>query len=254
MTIAVATAGSGPDVVLLHGWGMHRGLWGALGDALARDFRVHRIDLPGHGESGDGDWSAVDAVVDALRAVVPASLHLVGWSLGALLAMAWAASHPAQVKRLVLIGATPCFVTRSQWGCAMQAVTLDAFGEEMRRDARQCLRRFLGLQVAGAEAGKATLASLRQALEAAPLPRPAALAGGLNILRNVDLRASIPRIHQPVLVVSGARDRIAHPAAAAWLCAHLPAARALSLPEAGHAPFLSHSAQVSNAVSGFLHE
>ena len=47
----VETFGSGPDLVLLHGWGMHGGVWGDFALRLAERYRVHVIDLPGHGFS-----------------------------------------------------------------------------------------------------------------------------------------------------------------------------------------------------------
>jgi pimeloyl-[acyl-carrier protein] methyl ester esterase len=52
MALHVETFGSGPDLVLLHGWGMHGGVWGDFALRLAEHHRVHAIDLPGHGYSG----------------------------------------------------------------------------------------------------------------------------------------------------------------------------------------------------------
>ncbi|KAB2856246.1 MAG: alpha/beta fold hydrolase, partial [Anaerolineae bacterium] len=45
------TVGSGPDVVLLHGWGMHSGVWEDVVEALLDHHRVAVFDLPGHGYS-----------------------------------------------------------------------------------------------------------------------------------------------------------------------------------------------------------
>ena len=45
--------GDGPDLVLIHGWAMHGGIFAPLLDALAARFRVHLVDLPGHGCSRD---------------------------------------------------------------------------------------------------------------------------------------------------------------------------------------------------------
>ncbi len=56
----VEIRGDGPDVVLLHGWALHGGMWGPWVDELSRRARLHFIDLPGHGRSR---WpeGAVDA-------------------------------------------------------------------------------------------------------------------------------------------------------------------------------------------------
>jgi pimeloyl-[acyl-carrier protein] methyl ester esterase len=47
MSLHVETVGSGDDVVLIHGWGMHGGVWSDVRDALAAHYRVHVVDLPG---------------------------------------------------------------------------------------------------------------------------------------------------------------------------------------------------------------
>jgi len=45
------TLGSGPDVLLLHGWGMHSGVWENVVEGLRDDYRITMLDLPGHGYS-----------------------------------------------------------------------------------------------------------------------------------------------------------------------------------------------------------
>jgi pimeloyl-[acyl-carrier protein] methyl ester esterase len=49
--VYVDTLGEGPDLVLLHGWAMHSGIWSSVRSQLAQYFRLHLIDLPGHGAS-----------------------------------------------------------------------------------------------------------------------------------------------------------------------------------------------------------
>jgi pimeloyl-ACP methyl ester carboxylesterase len=47
----VQTLGHGPDLVLLHGWGLHGGVFAPLVERLVDDFTPHVVDLPGHGLS-----------------------------------------------------------------------------------------------------------------------------------------------------------------------------------------------------------
>ena len=72
MTPYVDIRGDGPDLVLLHGWALHGGMWGPWIDELARHARLHLVDLPGHGRSpfppGLGDLAGFAA---AVRPVVP---------------------------------------------------------------------------------------------------------------------------------------------------------------------------------------
>ena len=59
--------GRGPPLVLLHGWAMHSGLWAPLLPRLAERYRVHPVDLPGHGHSAPVAPYTLDAVAAAVR-------------------------------------------------------------------------------------------------------------------------------------------------------------------------------------------
>ena len=64
----VESFGSGPPLVLLHGWAMHSGVWGDLPARLGSRFRVHAVDLPGHGFSAPIMPLTLDAMVDVVAA------------------------------------------------------------------------------------------------------------------------------------------------------------------------------------------
>ncbi|MDE2197215.1 MAG: alpha/beta fold hydrolase, partial [Gammaproteobacteria bacterium] len=51
MAIYTQTVGRGPDLVLVHGWGVHGGIWDTLLPALVQHYRITCVDLPGHGYS-----------------------------------------------------------------------------------------------------------------------------------------------------------------------------------------------------------
>jgi pimeloyl-[acyl-carrier protein] methyl ester esterase len=254
-TLHVESSGTGPPLVLLHGWAMHSGLWGLLPSRLAAHFRVHAVDLPGHGHSRAVAPYTLDAVVSAVaEAVVPAhdALTVVGWSLGGTVALRWAQVAPGRVARLVLVAATPCFVARAGWPQAMAADTLARFGDELAVSYRLTLQRFLSLQIGRDAEGRATLAMLRRHLFARGDPAPSVLAAALALLGEIDLRAEIPAITQPALVIAGGRDTLVPPAAGAWLAAALPNARLAPIEGAGHVPFLSHPAHFGEACAAFF--
>ena len=100
---------------------------------------------------------------------------------------------------------------------------------------------------------KSLLQQLRQSLLAAPQARTEALAGGLAILHNTDLRAEVSRLAQPALILHGALDTLTPPAAGAWLAEALPAAQHVELARAAHAPHLSHGEEVAAAIRHFSH-
>ncbi|MFO1316048.1 MAG: pimeloyl-ACP methyl ester esterase BioH [Burkholderiales bacterium] len=250
----VDSAGSGPPLVLLHGWALHGGLFAPLVPALARRFRVHVVDLPGHGHSPAVDPYTLDGIVARLddRFARAAPLTVLGWSLGGTVALRWALRAPVHVARLVLVCATPRFVAADGWAHAMAPVTLARFADELRVAYRATLQRFLTLQVQGSDEGRATLAALRGALFARGEPAPATLAAALDLLAATDLRDEVAAIAAPALVVTGGRDTLTPPSAGAWLAQALPGARHVGIDGAAHAPFLSHRRRFDAALHGFL--
>jgi pimeloyl-[acyl-carrier protein] methyl ester esterase len=254
-TLHVESVGSGAPLVLLHGWGMHSGMWGPLTASLAKRFRVHAVDIPGHGHSAAlAPWT-FEAVVDAIRsrfAVEAGPPIVVGWSLGGLIALAWARAAPASIARLVLVATTPSFVTHSDWLPAMDPQTLARFGDELRVAYRMTLLRFLSLQLKDSEGGKAALAALRARLFERPDPAPATLDAALHVLASVDLRSAASHVAVPTLVIAGERDTLVPPGAGAWLARAMPDARYIEIRGAAHVPFLSHPAQFTQAMMDFL--
>ncbi len=241
--------GSGPDLVLVHGWGLHGGAWGDLPERLAQHFRVTTLDLPGHGRSHSaGEPLSLDAFTDSVAGLCPAPAIWLGWSLGGLIALQAALRHPHKVAKLVLVGTTPKFVQAPDWPHAMPTDVFAGFARSLVQDYRATLLRFLSLQIGNNESVRAVLKQLRAELFAHGEPQPEALAAGLAILEQTDLRARLAEIRQPALVVHGGHDRLAPPAAGDYLAAHLPQARLLRLEGAGHAPFLSHAALFADAV------
>jgi 3-oxoadipate enol-lactonase len=99
--------GEGPSVCLVHPVGLDSGCWDAQVAALAPRFRVLRVDLRGHGQSDASPpaYSLSDFAADVhalLRQLGLAPAHLIGLSLGGMVAQVLALEHPADVRSLVL--------------------------------------------------------------------------------------------------------------------------------------------------------
>ena len=73
--VYVERAGRGPDLVMVHGWGMNGAVFDAVGRELAQHFRVHILDLPGYGLSAE-PATTLDGLLDGLLSVLPQRSHL----------------------------------------------------------------------------------------------------------------------------------------------------------------------------------
>lgn len=250
----VEIIGKGAPLLLIHGWGMHGGMWGQVAAQLAESHRVHSVDLPGHGSSAACTPYGLDTLVQQLSAQFDEPLTVCGWSLGGQVALRWAQLHPAQVRKLVLVATTPCFVQQENWGSAMAADTLQEFAAALMHNHAQTLKRFLALQARGSENEREILNELRAQLLAKGEPDVAALKGGLEILRDTDLRAQLPNITQSTLAIAGERDTLTPSAASEAMAQVLPNARLQVIAGAAHAPFLSHPQQFMQHMKCFLDE
>ncbi|HYC09025.1 MAG TPA: alpha/beta fold hydrolase [Steroidobacteraceae bacterium] len=249
----------GRDVVLLHGWSLNLGVWAGLVRELGAHFRVIAIDLPGHGRS-DWDPRAATPAAQAWRVhetLLPLTERyaLLGWSLGGQLALDLAAALPASVERLVLIATTPKFLKGPSWRCGTPRPLLARLAHRLHAEGERAVSDFLALAVRGSAPRTAARAlhKLRDALRTHGAAQPEALASGLARLREGDLRAALPLVRVPALVVAGQRDRVIRPAASRALARALPEARYVEVAGAAHVPFLSHPRQFVRQVGAFLH-
>ena len=247
----VEKRGTGPDLVLLHGWAMHGGVFATLAERLARHFTLHLVDLPGHGLSAHSPVPLeLDAVADNLSRRLPRAAWL-GWSLGGLFALRVALRHPERVRALVMLCAPPRFMRSADWPQGMDASVFHSFADGLARDYRATIDRFLVLEVHGSGNARAELAQLRAQVFAAGEPRPEALAQGLALLRDGDLRAELPQLTVPSLWLAGRRDRLVRAQALEFAAQQAPRARYQRIEGAGHAPFLSHADEIASAILEF---
>jgi len=248
MRLAITTRGSGRDLVLIHGWAMHGGIFAPLVEALSTHFRVHAVDLPGHGDSRDHEPGDLDPArcAQAIATATPPAIWL-GWSLGGLVAMQAASSDPRHVRALVVVAGSPRFVVAEDWPHGVPAAVFAEFGAALETRFDHAIERFLALETLGSPHAHEELRALRAAVFAKGPPALDALREGLAVLDRSDLRAALADLRVPSLWIGGRRDRLVAPAALRWAAAQSPLARYLELPS-GHAPFLGHAPDIAAAM------
>lgn len=254
MSLHVETIGSGAPLVLIHGWGMHGGVWGDIAQRLSQRFQVHCVDLPGFGASTSLPKTDLDSLVRSLSEHFMEPVSVCGWSLGGQVAMHWAAREPSKVNKLIVVTSTPCFTNRDDWSFGLPSEVLEKFAAELEHNHAATLRRFISLQLRGSENERELLSKLREQLFSRGEPDMSALRGGLEILRDADQRSEVAGIEQQTLVVAGQRDKLTPPEASYYLAQVIPNARLVEIEGAAHTPFLSHPDIFIEHVKSFLNE
>ncbi|MFJ2580700.1 alpha/beta fold hydrolase [Kitasatospora aureofaciens] len=203
-------AGAGPGLVLIHGTGADAtSNWGALIDAMRDRYTVVAPNLPGAGATPvdpapiDLD-SLADRVVATARTAGLERFHLVGHSVGAAVATAVAARHPAAVTSLVLHAG---WVRTSP----REAFMFDLWARLLRTDpallARQLILTAMGPGLLGT-LDDAQFAELAAGFTAMLDER---ILGQIELDTRIDLRDAVGRITAPTLVLASADDQIIPP-------------------------------------------
>lgn len=252
MSLHVEVIGSGPPLVLLHGWAMHGGVFLPLAEALRERHTLYLVDLPGHGHSRDSDVPlALDACARAVLDAVPIAPWC-GWSMGGAIALHAASRWPQRIPALAMIAATPRFVAAPDWPQGMPVASFAAFETGLAADWQGTVDRFLALEAFGLDDARERMRQLRALALERGAPSPRVLAEGLRLLESTDLRPQLATLDIPSLWMAGRRDRVVSPLAMQAAAALTQDARFVQIERAGHAPFLTHVDAVASALTDFL--
>jgi len=259
--------GEGTDIVLLHGWGMHSGIWQSLPQQLAQQMtqqhRITTIDLPGHGNSSATiKTDTLEKLAETIAPHLPTQAIIIGWSLGGMAAMQLALMLPEKISRLILITSSARFTQTNNlninqtghWPHAMAPEVLQQFSQMLQQDPQATLRRFLSLQLRGCDNERELLRQLLQLLNQSDMPNNDALRDTLNILAKSDLRHQIKNINCPVRLIYGQHDRIVPSSVGDTMTNCLPNAKQHTIAGAGHAPFLSHPEKFLELLNKYLYD
>ena len=257
----VRTSGSGVPLLLLHGF-MSRGSgWGAHATAFARHFRVIVVDLPGHGRSGipgDPARASIERSADDLAAILRRSdaspACVLGYSLGARVALRLAVSHPGVVSRLVLESPSAGLATDAD-----RRARRTADEGRAARLEREGIEAFVdGWEREPVFASQTRLSAARgRRLRAERLGnRPAGLAVSLRGAGQgcmEPLHERLAEVQAPTLVFAGTLDSTGC-TRAEQVAAGITGARLEIVAGAGHAPHLETPATFRSLALAFLKE
>ncbi|CAA9890434.1 Carboxylesterase [Candidatus Methylobacter favarea] len=246
------TFGKGKPIVMVHGWAMHSGIWRSFIGQLAQHYKVTCIDLPGHGRSEKIEPFTLEQISTALVNVVSDEpICWLGWSLGATVVLDIANWFPDRCRSLILLTGNPCFTQKQQWP-GMDDKLLDIFADNLNKNCRTALLRFLTLQVNNLPGYKVLLKELEAAINECDIPDSQTLQDGLKILKQSDLRPVLSKIAIPVASIFGNKDILVPVAVGQKMQQLLPAMELNIIDKAGHVPFLSHQQEVLSIISRFM--
>jgi pimeloyl-[acyl-carrier protein] methyl ester esterase len=199
--------GQGPDLVLLHGWGMHSGVWQRVALKLSETFRVTLIDLPGFGRSPVLSDDSVSSIIKHILEVAPLKATWIGWSLGGLIATKIASNFPERVTKLICVASSPKFLQEANWP-GLAADVLEKFANQLHHDYEGTLNRFLLLQFHGLVVEKDMMQWLQSNLFKYGKPTLHTLTTGLLMLNTLDCRNEIKNIACPIEYILGRLDTL----------------------------------------------
>jgi pimeloyl-ACP methyl ester carboxylesterase len=247
---------AGPPVVLLHGLRGHAWVWERAARHLAPPYRLLALEFRGH---GDSDWSDegygtarhtadFEAWMDA-RGL--GRVDLVGHSAGGRVAVAYAASHPARVRRLVVVDIGPSAFNRPlarrpvDPGAGPRTFPdVDAVVATLRKHhpltSARYLRRMAARSVRRTPEGALAWKWDSRVRGQPPLAEP--------------FRADLRALGCPTLVVRGATSAFLSPEGAAQMQALTPDCRVVTLARTGHTLHEERPASFARVVRGFLAE
>jgi pimeloyl-ACP methyl ester carboxylesterase len=243
--------GSGPGLLLAHGaGGSVEANFGPIMAGLAARYTVVGVDYPGTGATPKADRPLdLDELADQLVAAADAeglgTFAVSGYSLGGPVAIRVAARHPERVRALVLTATFAHADRRTE----LAASLWQRLFESGRHDL---LAGYLTLLALSAPALNSLSAQqVHASVEQLAAELPAGTGDHAALVRGVDVRADLPGITVPTLVVVTTADPLITPALQHELAAAVPTAEIAELPT-GHLPFAERPEQWQHLITGFL--
>lgn len=241
--------GQGEPLLFLHGLGSQGEDWAFQVPFFAPSYRVITVDLRGHGASDKptGPYSVAmmaEDVVGLLDALNIESAHIVGLSMGGMIAFQLVVDRPERVRSLVIVNSGPALVPRN-------------VGERLRIQQRLLLARLFGPARTGKFLSKRLFpkpeqeALREQFVERWAMNDRDAYLAALRAIVGWGVMERIGEIRCPVLVVSGDRDYTPRDVKEAYT-ARIPGARFLLIEDSGHATPIDQAGPFNRMVLDFL--
>lgn len=250
--------GDSPETLLfLNGFGTEQRVWQHQVERFADAFSVITFDHVGSGHSDVDAYCAArytslyDYADDVLALIDELGLEdvsLVGHSAGAMVAAVVAVAAPAQVRRLVMIGASPRYLNDGAYVGGFDAAAIQSMLGAMQSDYHTWATGFSKLVAANPD--QPQLAdSFSNYLRSM---RPDIAHATLKTIFNSDMRGILAQILPPTLVVQANEDVAVPREVGEYLASHIPRAELCEIGFTGHLPHMLDPEAIGNLIEDFL--
>lgn len=252
---AVRVRGSGPKVVLIHGYGCDQSMWDAMIESLGPGLQVITYDLTGMGSSDYHDYDLVrhgtlrghaEDLIEIIEAV-GGPVHAVGHSVSSMVAGLAAAERPDLFTDLVMLCPSPYYINDGEYMGGFERSDIEAMVEAANQN-------YLGWagQLASLVAGKGHRAT-DASLEARFCKNDPLISHHFaQVTFNSDNRSDLHRIPHKTLIIDVRQDTIAPPQVIEFMLEQMPDAAHTTIDSTGHAPHMTHPAATAKLVREFL--
>lgn len=242
--------GEGAPVTLIHGVGSNLESWNRVAERLRPTHAVVRMDLRGHGKSapitqGCSLTDFVDDVVGVLDEAGIRQSDLIGFSLGGMIAQAFAVQRPERVRRLGLISAVAGRTPEERR-------TLAARADKIRREGVASVIDAAAERWFTEGFRKIHPDQVKRRLEEILDNDPASYAEAYRVFAKSDMGEHIHEIRHPTLVVTGENDVGSNPRMARFMHQRISDSRLVILPDLRHSLLVEAPDTIADLLLEFL--
>lgn len=244
--------GRGEPIVMIMGLGCSSAMWFRLAPLLACHHRVILLDNRGSGQTevkyfvSHRITAMAEDVVAVLDAAGESTAHILGFSMGGMIAQQLAIDHPGRVRTLTLL-ATHCGSAHAVLADPKVTNLLFAKGSMTPEQSLNVMAPYVY-----AKETPAHLIAEDAAVRLATYPTLRDHQGQLNGLLYWSAHAQLRRIQVETLVLHGLEDQLIPPANGRMLAERIPHARLIELPKASHWASTDQTEAVATAIEGFV--
>ncbi len=243
------------NIVLIHGWASDGSIWQDTQNYLEQKYPVYMLNLP----MSKNIYSYRDAVIELIEHKDLYQVMLVGWSMGALIAIQVTHQLPHKVQGLLLVSGTSRFLTDSQltltepYSGGIPAALIVRMKKRLIKNREQTITDFYKLMFSPQEEAQGLAGEIiGSALSRGRTWDLIEAQAGLDFLAEADVRAELKEITCPTLLIHGEQDEICPIGGAEFIQRQIPCAQLISYPWVGHIPFLTNFKDFHRALERWL--